>query len=1186
MNPFAIPSLLSFLVALFLGGFVYSKNSHGRANKVFLVFCLLAAYAGFTEFMLRNSETAAEALLWRRTGGIWPFLIAVIVHFVLIITEHFSWIRRKSFLFALYMPAVCFSAINIVDLREGSIPIRRYWGWTYGIPNRFLLFWAFILLTVTILICLRFYLRVRDRRKKKQAKFILISFSIPVLFAYITNLIYMAGGRIPELFTVSFILGSVFIAYGIWKYDLFILTPKTTGESIVDAMTDGLFLLLPDGTIVNTNKAAADLLRSTEENILGTSVFHLIPEGKERESLLRTLEDDPSYQTPVKDHETSFFIDNTLVPVSLSMSKIIKAGQIEGIVFIARDVSERTRARVELMKARDSAEAANRAKSVFLANMSHEIRTPMNSILGFTGILLEMEQNHEKREMLEIISRSGKNLLNLINDILDFSKIEAGKVELEKINFSLSHLLQEIRNLFLIKANEKNISLHLDMDPALPAYVFGDEHKINQIIMNLVSNAVKFTRKGTITITCRYDSGITVVSVKDTGIGISREKQKIVFSAFKQGDISTTREFGGTGLGLAITKKLVEKMGGEIAVKSEPDKGTEFIVRLSLPEVKEPDKHLADESYAMYRYDPARTKIALIDNDENDIAIIKNMLNKTGFTPVILSNTPDAARLVAESEAEIVLLDLKMEGLNGYQINDILKSDTRTSHIPVVVCSIMDGLEETINYGVFDYIRKPVEERTFLKRIKSALYINGDVKNIFVIDDDKDLLLLYKNLLHAQQYNVFVFDNAKAALQDLKKGIIPDLILLDLMMPGLDGFEFLGLLRDKMKREDIPVIIMTAKDLTDDDMKRLKEKCLNIFKKTPETGKGLVDFINQYFKRRNIRGKSMVQEWFSGSEGDPEMQRLLQDGLKKLPEKMDRVNTVYRDGGVTDEFRKLVHDMKGFTGNYGMTEIYEVFREIDRLIHESAPEKERFEELLHKANLLLDAIPAEFIKPAGKRPLSVLVAEDNSMNQKLISVLLERLGHEFTIVSNGKEVMEALEKKRFDILLLDIQMPVMDGMETIKQIRGIPAYNSLWVIALTAYAIKGDEERFLAAGCDDYISKPIDKESFYRKISQAARDKGLSVHSAMPGEEARIDLDSLSRAEKERLGAILSRMEDELHAFFPEKIHELADEIRAVREGSAPLKDLVKELKQLADDYNDEEIRRMINTMTRALHDQ
>ena len=726
----------------------------------------------------------------------------------------------------------------------------------------------------------------------------------------------------------------------------------------------------------------------------------------------------------------------------------------------------------------------------------------------------------------------------------------------------------------------------MDVDPSLPEYVFGDEYKINQIIMNLVSNAVKFTRKGKITITCRYDSGIAVISIKDTGIGISREKQKIVFSAFKQGDVSTTREFGGTGLGLAITKKLVEKMGGEIAVKSEPGKGTEFIVRLSLPEVKEPSKHLADEAYAMYRYDPSRIKIALIDNNADDIAIIKNLLTKKGFTPIVLSNTPDIANLVAKSEAEIVLLDLKMEGLNGYQINDILKSDARTSHIPVVVCSIMDGLEETINYGVFDYIRKPVDERSFMKRIKSALYINGDVKNIFVIDDDKDLLILYKNLLHAHQYNVFVFDNAQAALQDLKKGIVPDLILLDLMMPGLDGFEFLGLLRDKMKREDIPVIIITAKDLTDADMRRLNEKCLNIFKKAPETGKTLIDFINQYFKRKNIRGKSMVQEWFSLIEDDYEMQRLLQDGIRKLPEKMDKINTAFREGGATEEFRSLIHDMKGFTGNYGMKEFYETFKETDRLLHEPDIDRKKLEDMLHRANLLLDAIPAEYLNPAGQRPLSVLVAEDNAMNQKLISVLLRRMGHEFTMVSNGMEVMKALAKKEYDVLLLDIQMPVMDGMETIKRIREIPAYKDLWVIALTAYAIKGDEERFLAAGCDDYISKPIKRESFFSKINQVARDKGLHPESMQPAEGSLVDMKDLKNEEKERLSAILGSIEAELHAFYPEKIHEIADKISGIRKGDSSLKRLVQELKRLADDYNDEEIRRIINKMTRALNDQ
>ena len=1185
MNPFAIPSLLSSLVALFLGGFVYSKNSHGRTNRIFLVFCLLAAYAGFTEFMLRNAGTPEEAVIWRRSGAFWPFVIAVIVHFVLVSTEHESWIKRKAVLFALYAPAFCFSLINILDIREGAIPIRRYWGWTYGITNRYLLIWSFLMLTFTADIALRFFLRVTDRRKKKQALFILISFAIPVVIAYITNVIYITGGRIPELFTVSFILGSGFIAYGIWKYGLFVLTPKTTGETIVDAMTDGLFLILPDGTIVSVNKAGSALLKMKEESILGSSLFSYLADGSEKSAFFELWKLTLHTHTPIQDHEMTLQVPGGILAASVSMSAIVKAGQIEGIVFILRDISERAKARIDLMKARDSAEAANRAKSVFLANMSHEIRTPMNSILGFTGILLEMEESKEKREMLEIINRSGKNLLNLINDILDFSKIEAGKVELEKITFSLGHLLEDIRSLFLVRANEKNLSFQLNIDEALPEYLFGDEHRINQIIINLVSNAVKFTKKGGIALSCTYESGIAVIRVKDTGIGIPKQKQKSVFSAFKQGDVSTTREFGGTGLGLAITQKLVEKMGGEIALKSEPEKGTEFIVRLSLPEVKEPEKLRNAETHSLYHYDPARTKIALIDNDENDIAIIRNLLMKRGFSPIIIPNTPEAARLVYESEAEIVLLDLKMDGLNGFQVNDILKSDARTSHIPVIVCSIMDGLEETINYGVFDYIRKPVEERTFMKRIKSALYINGDVKNIFVIDDDKDLLSLYKSMLHAQKYNVFLFDNAQGALEDIKKGIVPDLILLDLMMPGIDGFEFLGHLRDKLKREEIPVIIVTAKDLTGDDLQRLNEKCLNIYKKAPDTGKSLVDFINSYFKRKEHRGSAMVNAWVQNFDRDEALQKLLQDGIKSLPGKIHEVNSAYEKGSGSEAFRRIIHDMKGFTGNYGMKEFYQAFKEIDAVLKEKEPAKEKIETCLNRINTLAESLPRERDSFSEEKKLSLLVAEDNPMNQELIKTLLSRSGYSHTVVSNGEEVLAALKRENYDILLLDIQMPVMDGMETIQHIRRNPAFRDLWVIALTAYAVKGDEERFLEAGCDDYISKPIVQEAFFQKIKYGARQKGFLLSLSDESKEKDFFENYLTEEEKRKMKSVLERLETEINAFYPEKIQELADELVSIKE-SPQTAALAQKLKDLAEEYNDEEIRRIVNRHKERLHDQ
>jgi len=252
---------------------------------------------------------------------------------------------------------------------------------------------------------------------------------------------------------------------------------------------------------------------------------------------------------------------------------------------LEKEISERKKVELELRVAKDQAEAANRAKNEFLNNMSHEVRTPMNAIIGFSNILLEQEKDPEKKEILEIIQDAGESLLTLINDILDAARIESGRLELESTYFSLSQLLEQIYRMFWERAKQRNLEFTVTTEPSVPPAVYGDVHRIKQVILNLVLNAFKFTHQGSISIDCTYDNenNITSVKISDTGIGITDEKLEIIFDLFSQGDTSVTREYGGIGLGLTIAYKLVDQMGGGISVKSEPGVGSTFTVELPLP---------------------------------------------------------------------------------------------------------------------------------------------------------------------------------------------------------------------------------------------------------------------------------------------------------------------------------------------------------------------------------------------------------------------------------------------------------------------------------------------------------------------------------------------------------------------------------------------------------------------------
>ncbi|MEI6021578.1 MAG: ATP-binding protein, partial [Bacteroidota bacterium] len=362
---------------------------------------------------------------------------------------------------------------------------------------------------------------------------------------------------------------------------------------------------------------------------------------------------------------------------------------LAGLVVLFRDINLRNELELELRKAKQQAEDNAHAKEQFMANMSHEIRTPMNSILGFSKLLDKTTLNEKQSEYLKSITNSGNNLLSIINDILDFSKIEAGKLHLEKINFSLHDLLSAIELMFYQKAQEKKIDFFVHKDNLLPARIFGDPTRLNQILVNLINNAIKFTQQGSVELNCEVKhiehNLVTIVfRVKDSGIGIPKDKIDQVFERFNQGNKETTRKFGGTGLGLAIVKNLIEIQNGEIYVKSKEGFGSEFVVNLSFPLVFENAKTTeADTKFEYEKLAQGDKNILLVEDNALNQKLALEYLSEFGFLVDSALNGEEAIKKLSNNRYDLVLMDIQMPILDGYNTSKLIRNQLKLN-LPII----------------------------------------------------------------------------------------------------------------------------------------------------------------------------------------------------------------------------------------------------------------------------------------------------------------------------------------------------------------------------------------------------------------------------------------------------------------------------------------------------------------------
>jgi signal transduction histidine kinase/CheY-like chemotaxis protein len=519
----------------------------------------------------------------------------------------------------------------------------------------------------------------------------------------------------------------------------------------------------------------------------------------------------------------------------------------------------------EAQKARSAAEQANQAKSAFLANMSHELRTPLNSIIGFTRIVRRKAEGllpEKQTENLDKVLTSSDHLLNLINTVLDIAKIEAGRMDVLAANFRINPLIDLCINTTqpLLRPD---VVLEKQVDESLST-IYSDQDKIRQIILNLLSNAAKFTHEGKITLSAEREGEHLRISIRDTGIGISTENLPRLFKEFQQADSGTTRQYGGTGLGLSISRNLARLLGGDITVESEVGKGSIFALITPiqyrnvslLPEDKFTPAHENLQPTTVQEIahhpdaDSVKKCVLVIDDDPDAVYLLQENLSPQEFVVIGARNGPDGLRMAREQQPQAILLDILMPGADGWQVLHDLKEDPATSNIPVILLTIVDKKALGFRLGASAYLLKPLDPDVVKETLNQVIEETGaQRKRVLVVDDDPNIADMLRQFLPESDFELLSALDGVDGLKALESHR-PDIILLDIIMPRLDGFGFIEKMRTNPNMCDLPIIVISAKELNADETTRLREATTLIMKKQGFHGDKLLQEINNVLARQ------------------------------------------------------------------------------------------------------------------------------------------------------------------------------------------------------------------------------------------------------------------------------------------------------------------------------------------------
>jgi PAS domain S-box-containing protein len=620
-------------------------------------------------------------------------------------------------------------------------------------------------------------------------------------------------------------------------------------KGIFESSMDAIGYATLQGNLVDVNEAYSNLTGYAKQELLTMRYQDHTPgeyTDRNRAVVQRMLETGK----PANFESEFLRKGGARVPVELSTSVVLGAeGTPIGLAAVAKDITERKRAEATQLRAKEAAEASNRAKSEFLANMSHEIRTPMNGIIGMTDLTLETELTEEQVEYLGMVKSSAGSLLSLLNDILDFSKIEAGQLNFETIGFDLRVHLDGAMKALGLRADQKGLELACHILPDVPEALLGDPTRLRQVLVNLVGNAIKFTSKGEVVVRVETEAetGVEAVlhfSVTDTGIGIPAESQAAIFDAFTQADNSMTRKYGGTGLGLTICSRLVGMMGGRIWVDSEVGRGSSFhfTSRFALPKAVPAQAPIVE--MAMLRNLP----VLVVDNNPTNRRVLQEMLIGWHTQPVLFDSGQAALTALEEAKTSgrsfpLIILDCQMPDMDGFTVAERIKHDPKLAGSAIIMMTsagLRGDAARCRELRIQAYLSKPIGHSDLLDAIKKVFRPQGSEQHddrlvtrhtldedrrhlrILLAEDNAVNQLLTVRLLEKRGHTVVVAETGKAALSAMEKQIF-DLVLMDVQMPEMDGLKATIAIREgeRISGNHIPIIAMTAHAMASD-----KESCL------------------------------------------------------------------------------------------------------------------------------------------------------------------------------------------------------------------------------------------------------------------------------------------------------------------------------------------------------------------------
>lgn len=606
---------------------------------------------------------------------------------------------------------------------------------------------------------------------------------------------------------------------------------KAEFEGVFTSVIDGIITIDAKGMIDAYNPAAEKIFGYSEDEVKGQNVKMLMPEpyrGEHDGYLHHYATTGEEKIIGIGREVTGRRKDGATFPMDLSVSPMSVGGK-PMFVGLVRDITQRKLVEKELKIAQLAAESANHMKSEFLSNMSHELRTPLNAIIGYSELLREEAEEDGSEELVKDLNRihtAGNHLLKLINDVLDLAKIEAGRIELVHEQISIVELLKEIEVVIRHQMNKNANHFEISYDDNI-GEMTGDSGRVRQVLLNLLSNAAKFTTKGKVNlvVTKEHLHGQDQIrfTVSDTGIGMTPDQVGKVFIPYVQADAGTTRKYGGTGLGLSISKDLCEIMGGDIEAGSEKDKGSTFSFYIPVDSSVESDekdvalvtKDLPSIGSYVSGYIPKGESVLVIEDDEESRNLIIRTLEKNGFAVAAAANGKEGIKMAIELKPMVIILDIMMPKMDGWEVFNILKKSPETSKIPVIINTVTDEEERKESKEVLAYLSKPLKKDELLEKLNTLSPLNKDA-DVLIVEDEADMRNLLIRQLAKVGLNARECGNGLEAIDAIKKKM-PDLILLDLMMPKMDGFEFLSELRLLPDGLLIPVVILTAKDISKEE---------------------------------------------------------------------------------------------------------------------------------------------------------------------------------------------------------------------------------------------------------------------------------------------------------------------------------------------------------------------------------